>query len=52
MVDVAKWPLFSLMAPQELACIWKACVFGAAANEAIFITSDDEVGARGVASPV
>ncbi|XP_061649320.1 RCC1 and BTB domain-containing protein 1 isoform X4 [Phyllopteryx taeniolatus] len=42
MVDVAKWPLFSLMAPQELACIWKACVFGASANEAIFITSDDE----------
>nr|XP_061799862.1 RCC1 and BTB domain-containing protein 1-like isoform X1 [Nerophis lumbriciformis] len=43
MVDVTKWPLFSLMAPQELACIWKACVFGAAANEAIYITSDDEV---------
>ncbi|XP_049584355.1 RCC1 and BTB domain-containing protein 1 isoform X1 [Syngnathus scovelli] len=43
MVDVAKWPLFSLMAPQELAGVWKAFVFGASANEAIFITSDDEV---------
>ncbi|XP_061925741.1 RCC1 and BTB domain-containing protein 1 isoform X2 [Entelurus aequoreus] len=43
MVDVTKWPLFSLMAPQELTSVWKAFVFGASANEAIYITRDDEV---------
>lgn len=43
MVDVTKWPLFSLMGPEELATIRKACVFGTSANEAIYITNDDEV---------
>lgn len=43
MVDVTKWPIFSLMGPQELASIRKACVFGSSANEAIYITNDDEV---------
>lgn len=43
MVDLTKWPLFSLMSPQELSNIRKACVFGTSANEAIYITSDDEV---------
>lgn len=43
MVDVTKWPMFSLMGPQELASIRKACVFGSSANEAIYITNDDEV---------
>ncbi|CAN9497541.1 unnamed protein product [Ophioblennius macclurei] len=43
MVDVTKWPLFSLMGPQELCAIRKACVFGTSANEAIYITADDEV---------
>lgn len=43
MVDVTKWTLFSLMGPQELSAIRKACVFGSSANEAIYITSDDEV---------
>lgn len=43
MVDVTKWPIFSLMGPQELASIQKACVFGSSANEAIYITNDDEV---------
>lgn len=43
MVDVTKWPLFSLMSSQELAAIRKACVFGTSANEAIYITNDDEV---------
>ena len=43
MVDVTKWPLFSLMGPQELSAIRKACVFGMSANEAIYITNDDEV---------
>lgn len=43
MVDVTKWPLFSMMSPQELSTIRKACVFGMSANEAIYITNDDEV---------
>ncbi|KAM9804977.1 RCC1 and BTB domain-containing protein 1 [Neosynchiropus ocellatus] len=43
MVDLSKWPLFSLMGLQELASVRKACVFGNSANEAIYITSDDEV---------
>ncbi|KAI9547078.1 RCC1 and BTB domain-containing protein 1 [Dissostichus eleginoides] len=43
MVDVTKWPIFSMMGPQELSSIRKACVFGTSANEAVFITKDDEV---------
>ncbi|XP_056145392.1 RCC1 and BTB domain-containing protein 1-like isoform X2 [Lampris incognitus] len=43
MADVTKWPLFSLMSPQELSSIRKACVFGTSASEVIYITSDDEV---------
>ncbi|TMS06482.1 RCC1 and BTB domain-containing protein 1 [Larimichthys crocea] len=43
MVDVTKWPLFSLMGPQELSSVRRACVFGMSANEAIYITNDDEV---------
>lgn len=31
------------MSPQELSTIRKAYVFGTSANEAIYITSDDEV---------
>lgn len=43
MVDVTKWPVFSLMGNQELATIRKASVFGMSANEAIYVTKDDEV---------
>ncbi|XP_063067655.1 RCC1 and BTB domain-containing protein 1 [Engraulis encrasicolus] len=43
MVDVSKWPLFSLLSAQELTSIRQACVFGTSANEAIYITHDDEV---------
>uniref|UniRef100_A0A671MRB4 BTB domain-containing protein n=1 Tax=Sinocyclocheilus anshuiensis TaxID=1608454 RepID=A0A671MRB4_9TELE len=43
MVDVSKWPLFTLLSAQELASIRHACIFGTSANEAIFITHDDEV---------
>ncbi|KAI4897359.1 hypothetical protein NFI96_017345 [Prochilodus magdalenae] len=43
MVDVSKWPLFTLMSAQEIASIRQACVFGTSANEAIYITHDDEV---------
>lgn len=43
MVDVTKWPIFSLMGLEELSMIRKACVFGSSANEAVYVTHDDEV---------
>lgn len=43
MVDVSKWPLFSLLSSEEVAKIRQACVFGMSANEAIYITHDNEV---------
>lgn len=43
MVDVGKWPIFTLLSPQEIASIRKACVFGTSANEAIYTTHNDEV---------
>ena len=43
MVDVSKWPLFTLLGPQDISSIRQACVFGTSANEAIYITHDDEV---------
>uniref|UniRef100_A0AAY4CW17 BTB domain-containing protein n=2 Tax=Denticeps clupeoides TaxID=299321 RepID=A0AAY4CW17_9TELE len=43
MVDVSKWPLFTLLGVHEIASIRQACVFGTSANEAIYITHDDEV---------
>lgn len=42
-MDVGKWPIFTLLSPQETASIRKACVFGASANEAIYVTDKDEV---------
>ena len=44
MVDVGKWPIFTLLSPQEIASIRKACVFGTSANEALYVTDSDEVG--------
>uniref|UniRef100_A0A3Q3G5J2 Regulator of chromosome condensation (RCC1) and BTB (POZ) domain containing protein 1 n=1 Tax=Labrus bergylta TaxID=56723 RepID=A0A3Q3G5J2_9LABR len=43
MVDVSKWPLFSLLNHEELSTIRQACVFGIYANEAIYITHANEV---------
>lgn len=43
MVDVSKWPLFSLLSTEELATVRQACVFGNSANEAIYITHANEV---------
>ena len=43
MVDVGKWPIFTLLSPQEIASIRKACVFGTSANEALYVTHNDEV---------
>lgn len=43
MVDVSKWPLFSILSAQDTASICQACVFGTSANEAIYINHDNEV---------
>ncbi|XP_051283401.1 RCC1 and BTB domain-containing protein 1 isoform X3 [Dicentrarchus labrax] len=43
MVDVSKWPLFSLLSTEELATVRQACVFGTSANEVIYITHGNEV---------
>ncbi|KAL0972652.1 hypothetical protein UPYG_G00192440 [Umbra pygmaea] len=47
MLDVGKWPVFALLSPEELRLIRKACVFGSAANEALYVTLNDEVFALG-----
>uniref|UniRef100_A0A8C6URZ7 Regulator of chromosome condensation (RCC1) and BTB (POZ) domain containing protein 2 n=2 Tax=Neogobius melanostomus TaxID=47308 RepID=A0A8C6URZ7_9GOBI len=47
MLDVGKWPVFALLPPEELQLIRQACVFGSAANEAIYVTVNDEVFALG-----
>lgn len=43
MVDVRKWPLLSLLSPEEQATIRQACVFGVSGNEAIYTTRSNEV---------
>ncbi|XP_077154207.1 RCC1 and BTB domain-containing protein 1 [Ranitomeya variabilis] len=43
MVDFGKWPLFTLLSPQEVASIRLACVFGTCANEVIYTNDNDEV---------
>uniref|UniRef100_A0A7N6A510 BTB domain-containing protein n=1 Tax=Anabas testudineus TaxID=64144 RepID=A0A7N6A510_ANATE len=43
MVDVSKWPLFSLLSIEELATVRQACIFGTSANEAIYITHENEL---------
>lgn len=48
MVDVSKWPLFSLLSREVLATIRQACVFGVSGNEAIYITHGNEVFAFGL----
>uniref|UniRef100_A0A9J7ZYU3 RCC1 and BTB domain containing protein 2 n=2 Tax=Cyprinus carpio carpio TaxID=630221 RepID=A0A9J7ZYU3_CYPCA len=47
MLDVGKWPVFALLPPEDLQLIRQACVFGSAANEAIYVTVNDEVFALG-----
>ena len=42
-MDVGKWPVFTLLSPQEIASIRKACVFGTSASEALYVTDNDEV---------
>ena len=45
--DVAKWPIFSLLDEDILNSIKLACVFGSTGNEAIFVTTEDNVFAFG-----
>ena len=47
MLDVTKWPIFSLLDPNEASKITKICVFGSSGNEAIYITDNDDVYAIG-----
>lgn len=47
MLDVGKWPVFALLPPEELRLIRQACVFGSAANEALYVTVNDEVALTG-----
>ncbi|XP_061158754.1 RCC1 and BTB domain-containing protein 1-like [Syngnathus typhle] len=43
MLNFSKWPLLLLLSTEELATIQQVCVFGASANEAIYITNDNKV---------
>ncbi|CAI9560252.1 unnamed protein product, partial [Staurois parvus] len=47
MVDFGKWPLFTLLSPQEVSSIRQACVFGTCANEVIYTTDNEQVFAFG-----
>ena len=38
--------MFALLPPEELRLIRQACVFGSAANEALYVTVNDEVTLR------
>ncbi|XP_007910714.1 RCC1 and BTB domain-containing protein 1 isoform X1 [Callorhinchus milii] len=48
MVEVGKWPMFTLLSPEEVKSIRQACVFGSLANEVVYITESGEVFAFGV----
>lgn len=43
MVDVSKWPLFSLLSSEDRASVRQACVFGTSANEAVYVSHGNEV---------
>ena len=46
-LDVTSWPLFSLLEPEFVATVRLACVYGSSGNEALVITTDDDVYALG-----
>ncbi|KAG7260777.1 hypothetical protein CRUP_007077 [Coryphaenoides rupestris] len=46
MLDVSKWPLFSLLGAKETAAVRQACVFGTSANEAVYVTHNNERGTK------
>lgn len=43
MLDVGKWPIFSLCSEAELQLVRQACVFGSASNELLYTTVNDEI---------
>lgn len=43
MLDVGKWPIFSLCSEEELQLVRQACVFGSAGNEVLYTTVNDEI---------
>ncbi|XP_077987342.1 RCC1 and BTB domain-containing protein 1-like [Glandiceps talaboti] len=47
MFNVNKWTIFSLLADDIIDYIRLACVFGSSANEALYITKDDQAYAIG-----
>ena len=52
MLDVGKWPVFALLPPEELRLIRQACVYGSAANEALYVTVNDEVTTTDITFPL
>ncbi|XP_064413830.1 RCC1 and BTB domain-containing protein 2 isoform X2 [Latimeria chalumnae] len=48
MLDAGKWPMFALLPQEELRLIRQVCVFGSGANEALYVTENDEVFALGM----
>ena len=42
MLDVGKWPLFSLYS-EECQLFHQACVFGSAGNEVLYTTVNDDI---------
>lgn len=52
MLDVGKWPIFSLCSEEELQLIRQACVFGSAGNEVLYTTVNDEVKVEGDIQPL
>ena len=47
MLDVSKWPMFSVLDQSEVQAIKKICVFGSSGNEAVYINEEDDVYAIG-----
>jgi hypothetical protein len=42
MLDVSKWPMFSVLDQSEVQAIKKICVFGSSGNEAVYINEEDD----------
>uniref|UniRef100_A0A8C8U558 Uncharacterized protein n=1 Tax=Peromyscus maniculatus bairdii TaxID=230844 RepID=A0A8C8U558_PERMB len=43
MLNVGKWPSFSLCSEEELQLIGQVCVLGRAGNEVLYTTVNDEI---------
>ncbi|CAH1803229.1 unnamed protein product [Owenia fusiformis] len=47
MLDVSKWPLFSLLSSEFISQVRMICVFGSSGNESLLITKENHVYALG-----